>query len=72
MIKSVSERQDAIILHILFSDYYVIYSIYTTSISAKWPNIGTVFEQLYFKDIVFTAIYVIMSIVFTAVFMERI
>jgi hypothetical protein len=43
MIESVSERQDVIILHILSSDYYVISSIYTASISAKWPNIGTVF-----------------------------
>ena len=35
MIKNVSKRQNVIILHILFSDYYVIYLIYTTSISTK-------------------------------------
>ena len=34
MIKSVFKRQNVIILHILFSDYYVIYLIYTVSISA--------------------------------------
>ena len=42
MIKSVSERQNIIISHILFSDYYVIYLIYTTSISVKQPNIWTI------------------------------
>ena len=37
------ESQDAILLHILFSDYYLIYSFFDKPIFPKHRNIGTVF-----------------------------
>ena len=37
------ESQDDILLHILFSDYYLIYSFFDKPIFPKHRNIGTVF-----------------------------
>ena len=43
MILGISESQDAILLHILFSDYYLIYLFFDRPIFSKHQNIGTVF-----------------------------
>ena len=43
MILDLSESQDAILLHILFSDYYLIYLFFDRPIFSKHQNIGTVF-----------------------------
>ena len=43
MILGLSESQDAILLHILFSDYYLIYLFFDRPIVSKHQNIGTVF-----------------------------
>ena len=43
MILGLSESQDAILLHILFSDYYLIYLFFDRPIFSKYQNIGTVF-----------------------------
>ena len=43
MILGLSESQDAIIIHILFSDYYLIYLCFNRPIFSKHQNIGTVF-----------------------------
>ena len=43
MTLSLSESQDAILLHILFSDYYLIYLFFDRPIFSKHQNIGTVF-----------------------------
>ncbi len=43
MILGLFESQDDVILHILFSDYYLFDLIYGRSIFSKWPNIGMVF-----------------------------
>ena len=43
MILGVSESQAAILLHILFLDYYLIYLFFDRPIFSKYQNIGTVF-----------------------------
>ena len=43
MILGLSESQDAILLHILFSYYYLIYLFFDKLIISKHQNIGTVF-----------------------------
>jgi len=43
MILIFSESWDVILLHILFSDYYILYLFFRKSISSEQPNIGTVF-----------------------------
>ena len=43
MILGLSESQDAILLYILFSDYYLIYLFFDRPIFSKYQNIGTVF-----------------------------
>ena len=43
MILGLLESQDAILLHILFSDYYLIYLIFDRPIVSKYQNIETVF-----------------------------
>ena len=43
MILGLSNSQDVILLHILFSDYYLIYLFFDKPIFPKHQNIGTVF-----------------------------
>ena len=43
MILGLSESQDAILSHILVSDYYLIYLFFDRPIFSKHQNIGTVF-----------------------------
>ena len=43
MILGLSESQDAILIYILFSDYYLIYLCFDRPIFSKYQNIGTVF-----------------------------
>ena len=43
MILGLFKSQDAILLHILFSDYYLIYVFFDRPIFSKYQNIGTVF-----------------------------
>jgi len=53
MILGLSKSQDAILLHILFSDYYLIYLLFDKPIFSKHQNIGTVFLPTvsYFKGL---------------------
>ena len=43
MILGLSESQDATLIHILFSDYYLIYLVFDKPIILKYQNIGMVF-----------------------------
>ena len=43
MILDLSKSQDSILLHILFSDYYLIYLFIDKPIFSKYRNIGMVF-----------------------------
>ena len=43
MFSGLSESEDAILSHILFSDYYLIYLFFDKPIFSKHQNIGTVF-----------------------------
>ena len=43
MILCVSESQNAILLYILFLDYYLIYLFFDRPIFSKYQNIGMVF-----------------------------
>ena len=43
MILGLSESQDANLIHILFSDYYLIYLFFDKPIFSKYQNIRTVF-----------------------------
>ena len=43
MILGLSESQDAILIHILLSNYYLIYLFFDKPIFSKHQNIGTVF-----------------------------
>jgi hypothetical protein len=43
MILCLFKSQDNLVLHRLFSDYYLFYLIYGRPIFSKWPNIETVF-----------------------------
>ena len=43
MILGLSESQDAILIHILFADYYLIYLVFDRPIFSKHQNIGTIF-----------------------------
>jgi len=47
MVLGLSESQDAILLHILFSDYYLIYLSFDKPIFPKYQDIRLVFYPLY-------------------------
>ena len=50
MLLGLSESQDTILLHILFSDYYLIYLFFDRPIFSKHQNIGTVFLPTVIHD----------------------